>query len=97
MNAWFRLFLFAWMLETNRGGSFVAVLSTRHQKTVFGSTAFAFRVMNTRPVDVAAQIVPLSAGFRSMLTTVPPARSAPYVVPVSPPGLFDPGGPPSGL
>src|SRR5918999_3998738 len=97
MNAWFRLVLFAWMLEMNRGGSFAAVLSSRHQTTAFGSTAFAFRVMKTRPVDVAAQIVPLSAGFRSMLTTVPPARSAPYVDPVRPPGLFAPGGPPSGL
>jgi hypothetical protein len=38
---------------------------------------FAFDVTKTRPVDVAAHMVLLSAFVRSVADTLPPVRSAP--------------------
>src|SRR6185437_16396104 len=67
------------MDETNRGGSFAAELSSRCQTTE-AAGSFALSVMKTRPVAVAAHIVPVLLGARSIAARALPARSVPNAV-----------------
>src|SRR5213593_300119 len=61
------------MLEIARGGELVAAVSRRVQWTVLAGS-FALSVTNTRPVEVAAHIVPVFCGARAIHATAPPAR-----------------------
>src|SRR5205809_7824618 len=55
--------------------------STRFQ-TTDAAAASALSVMNTRPVLVAAHIVPVFCGVRAIQATAPPARVAPHTAEV---------------
>src|SRR5690349_7345064 len=59
-----------------RSGS-LSTGSTRFQTTAFAA-ALALSVMNTRPVMVAAQRVPVFWAVRCNQATAPPARLAPH-------------------
>src|SRR5437867_5007834 len=61
------------MLEIARGGELVAAVSRRGQWTALGGS-FALSVTNTRPVEVAAHIVPVFCGARAIHATAPVAR-----------------------
>src|SRR5215475_5066743 len=67
---------------TNRAGSFAADVSRRVHVTDDAVGSFALSEMNTRPVFVAAQSVPVLLGARSTAETNAPARSAPYAAEV---------------
>src|SRR5438876_8115010 len=67
------------MFEITRFGSFAADVSRRCHTTAAGSDAFALSVTKSRPVVVAAHIVPVFWGARASQATAPPARSAPNV------------------
>ena len=59
-----------------RPGEGIAVLSIRVQTTV-AAGAFTFVEVNTRPVEVAAQAVPVSAALRAIAAMQQPVRVAP--------------------
>src|SRR5436309_13527727 len=61
------------MLEIARGGELVAAVSRRVQWTALAGS-FALSVTNTRPVEVAAHIVPVFCGARVIHATAPVAR-----------------------
>ena len=79
----------------NRFGRLVAPwTSIRVYVTADAGSASAFLDTNTRPTDVAAHIVPVSAVVRSIAATLPPPR-LPSPGAVRSPALPAPPGPPS--
>jgi len=64
------------MLEIARVGELAASVSSRYQWTD-AAAAFALSVTKTRPVEVAAHMVPMFCAVRAIHATAPPARVPP--------------------